>query len=89
MAIIPKGSLTVAIKVCFSFNFAVVFAFQVFPVPPSKGNSIGNFLTNRQNAATWYMFFFLLFNNAHCLLTQRIILHYNAMHGEEGKKIAI
>ncbi len=46
-----------AIEDFFSFNFAVVFAFQVFPVPPSKANSIGNFLTNRQNAAIWYMFF--------------------------------
>jgi hypothetical protein len=26
----------VAIKVCFSFNFVVVFDLQIFPVPPSK-----------------------------------------------------
>ncbi len=38
-------------------SLAVVFDFQLFPVPPSKGKSIGDVLTNRQNAATWYMFF--------------------------------
>jgi hypothetical protein len=55
-----NGSQTVAIKVCFSFNFAVVFDFQLFPVPPSKAKSIGDVLTNRQNVATWYMVFFSL-----------------------------
>jgi hypothetical protein len=63
MANIQNGSRTMAIKVCFSFNFAVVFDFQLFPVPPSKAKSIGDVLTNRtnrQNAATWYMVFSLL-----------------------------
>jgi hypothetical protein len=38
----------VAIKVYFSFNFAGVFDFRLFPVPPSKAKSIGDVLTNRQ-----------------------------------------
>ncbi len=53
-----NSSRTMAIKVCFSFNFAVVLDFQLFPVPPSKAKSIDDVLTNRQNAATWYMVFF-------------------------------
>jgi hypothetical protein len=57
MANIRNGSRTVAIEVCFSINFAVVFDFQLFPVPPSKGKSMGDVLTNRQTTATWYMFF--------------------------------
>ncbi len=53
------GSRTMAIEVCFSFNFAFGFDFNLFPVPPSKAKSIGDVLTNRQNAATWYLFFSL------------------------------
>jgi hypothetical protein len=44
----------------FLFNFAVVFDFKLFPVPASKAKSIGNVITNRQNAATWYLFFSIL-----------------------------
>ncbi len=40
------------------FNFAVVVDFSLFPIPPSKVKSIGDVLTKRQNAATWYLFFF-------------------------------
>jgi hypothetical protein len=75
MANVRNGSRTVAIKVSFRFNSAVVFDFQLFPVPPRKAKSIGDVLTNRQNAATWYTVFFLPCN-AHCLLTHRIILRY-------------
>ncbi len=68
MANVGNGSQTMAIEVCFSFNFAVVFDFSIFPVSPSKAKSIGDVLTNRQKAATWYLVFFL-FYNANCLLT--------------------
>jgi hypothetical protein len=44
-------SLTAAIDVLFSLNFAVVFDFMYFRFRPSKAKSIGNVLTNRQNAA--------------------------------------
>jgi hypothetical protein len=71
MANIRNGSRTKAINVCFSFNFAVVFNFQLFPVPPSKA-TIGDVLTNRQNLATWYMLFFL-FYNAHCTESSCVI----------------
>ncbi len=43
-------SLTAAIDVLFSLNFAVVFDFIYFRFRPSKAKSIGNVLTNRQNA---------------------------------------
>jgi hypothetical protein len=42
MAKSGNGSRTMAIEVCFSFNFAVVFDFYLFPVPPSKEKSIGD-----------------------------------------------
>ncbi len=58
MANVSNGPQTMPIEVCFSFNFAVVFDFNLFPVPPSKAKSIGDVLTNRQNAATWNLFFF-------------------------------
>jgi hypothetical protein len=57
------------------FNFAVVFDFNLFPVPTSKSQFIGNVLMNRQNAAIRSMVSFL-FYNAHCLLTHCIILRY-------------
>ncbi len=44
-------SLTAAIDVLFSVNFAVVFDFMYFRFRPSKAKSIGNVLPNRQNAA--------------------------------------
>jgi hypothetical protein len=44
-------SLTTAIGVLFSVNFAVVFDFMYFRFRLSKAKSIGNVLTNRQNAA--------------------------------------
>jgi hypothetical protein len=52
---------TIAIEVCFSFNFAVVIDFGIFPVAPSKEKSIGDDLTKRQNAAMRFIVFFLLF----------------------------
>ncbi len=72
MANVGNGSETMAVEVCFSFNFAVVFYFNLYPVLPSKAKSIGDVLMNRQNAATWYLFFFLF---------------YKAMRGEQKKKI--
>jgi hypothetical protein len=44
-------SLTLAIVVLFSVNFAVVFDFMYFRFRPSKAKSIGNVLTHRPNAA--------------------------------------
>jgi hypothetical protein len=44
-------SLTAAINVLFSLNFAVVFDFMCFRFRPNKAKSIGNILTNRQNTA--------------------------------------
>ncbi len=38
-------------EVCSSFNFAVVFNFKLFPVPPNKAKSIADVLVNSQNAA--------------------------------------
>jgi hypothetical protein len=48
---IHNMSLTGAIDVHFSLNFAVVFDFMYFRFRPSKAKSKGNVLTNRQNAA--------------------------------------
>jgi hypothetical protein len=69
MANVGNGSRIMAIEVCFSFILAVVFDFNLLPVPPSKAKSIGDILTNRQNAATWYLFF--LFYNVHCMSTHK------------------
>ncbi len=44
-------SLTAAIEVLFSLNFAGVFEFTHFRFRPSKAKSIGSVLTNRENAA--------------------------------------
>jgi hypothetical protein len=65
---------TVAIEVCLLLNFAVVFDLNLFPVPTSKAQFIGNVLMNRQNVEIRSIVF-ILFYNAHCLLTHRIILH--------------
>ncbi len=43
-------SLTAAIDVLFSVNFAVVFDFMYFRFRPSIAKSIGYVLPNRQNA---------------------------------------
>jgi hypothetical protein len=77
MANVGNGSRTIAIEVCFSFNLAVVFDFNLFPVLPSKAKSTGDVPTNSLpiDFATWYLVFFL-FYNAHCLLTHRFILRY-------------
>ncbi len=58
---VRNGCRTVAVKVCFSFNFAVVFDFNLFPVPPRNAKSIGDVLTDRQDSAINSMIFFLLF----------------------------
>ncbi len=44
-------SLTSAIDVLFSLNFVIVVDLMYFRFRPSKAKSIGNVLTNRQNAA--------------------------------------
>ncbi len=85
MANVGSVSRTMAIEVCFSFNFAVVFDFNLFPVPPSKAKSIGEVLTNSQNAATQYLFLFSF--------TTRMPIDapnhpaYQAMRAEQKKKI--
>jgi hypothetical protein len=44
-------SLTAAIDVLFSVNFAIVFDFMYFRFRPSTATSIGIVLPNRQNSA--------------------------------------
>ncbi len=50
-----------AVEVCLSFNFAVVFYFILFPVPPTKANFLGTDLVNRRKAAIRSMFFYLFY----------------------------
>jgi hypothetical protein len=57
VANVCKRSRTVAIEVCVSFNFAVVFDFNLFLVPPSKVHFIGNVHMNRLHAAIRSMVF--------------------------------
>jgi hypothetical protein len=47
----PNLARTAAIDVLFFINLAVIFDFMYFRFCPSKAKSIGNVLTNRQNAA--------------------------------------
>ncbi len=56
-AYVHYRSRTLAIKVCLSFNFAVVFNFIEFPCLPSKSKVTGDVLMVRQNVATMYLFF--------------------------------
>jgi hypothetical protein len=51
VAYIQNRPRTVAIDVLLSFNFAVVFNFNVYPFPPSKPQFLGDVPMNRQNAA--------------------------------------
>jgi hypothetical protein len=57
VAYIRYRSRTLAIKVCLSFKFAVVFDFNEFPFVPGKSKLTGDVLMGRQNVATMYMFF--------------------------------
>jgi hypothetical protein len=50
-------SLTAAIDVLFSLNFAVVFYFIYFRFRPSKAKSTDNALTNGQNSANFLLRF--------------------------------
>ncbi len=68
MANVRNRSLTVAIKVCLSFNLVVISNFNIFPFPPSKLKLIGDVPMNKQNAAARRIFF-PLFCTAQCLLT--------------------
>ena len=72
-------SLTAAIEVLFSLNFAVVFDSKYFRFRPSKAKSIGNVLTKRQNAANcssprnlkggfFGFFFFFMYDTQHCFI---------------------
>jgi hypothetical protein len=56
VANVSGRSWTVVIEVCLLFNFAVVFGFNLFPVPPRKAQFIG--FMNRQNAAIMSLVFF-------------------------------
>jgi hypothetical protein len=60
-------SLTAAIDVLFSLNFVVDFDFMYFRFRPSKSKSIGNALTNRQNAANFLLRFLFLINFVRCV----------------------
>jgi hypothetical protein len=42
MTNVGNESRTTVIEVCFSFNFAVLVDFDLYPVPPSKAKSIGD-----------------------------------------------
>ncbi len=53
-----------AIEVCLLFNFAVVFNFNVFPFPPSKAQSLGDFPMNRKNAANCSPLFWIWFRKS-------------------------
>jgi hypothetical protein len=46
-----KRSRTGAIEVCLSFNFVVIFNFNVSPFPPSEAQFLSNIPMNRQNSA--------------------------------------
>jgi hypothetical protein len=56
MTNVGNGYRTMVIEVCFSFNFAVGFDFNLFPVPPSKAKSIGDVFTKgkTRQLATWF-----------------------------------
>jgi hypothetical protein len=51
---VPKvHNMSLTAAILFSLNFAVVFDFMYFRFRPSKAKSIGNVLTNRENAANF------------------------------------
>jgi hypothetical protein len=52
MSYVLHKSRIVAIDVHLSFNFAVVFDFNVFPFPSSKAQFLFDVPMNRQNAAS-------------------------------------
>ncbi len=54
MANVGNGSRAIVIEVCFSFNFPVVFYFNLFPVPPSIAKSIGDVLTTNGQLVTCF-----------------------------------
>ncbi len=51
MAYVRHRYQIVAIDILLAFNLAVVFILMYFRFRPSRAKSIGNVLTNRQNAA--------------------------------------
>jgi hypothetical protein len=74
MANVSNGPQTMAIDVCFSLNFAVVFDFNLFPVPPIKTKSLA--MSSQIGKTRQLGTCFFLFYNALCLLTHQIILRY-------------
>ncbi len=58
VANVCNRSKTGAIKVCLLLHFAVVFDFNLFPVPPSTAKLNGNVFMNRQNAVIRSLGFF-------------------------------
>ncbi len=82
-AYIHNRSRTVAIEVCSSFNFAVVFDFMYFRFRPSKAKSIGNVLMNRQNAANSLRHFLFLIHFVCCVIRRFEIKKLNcALYGQ-------
>ncbi len=57
MAYIRYKPRTVVINVLLSFNFAVVFNFYVFPIPPSKPQFLGDVSMNVRPCYKYFMFF--------------------------------
>ncbi len=51
MAYVRHRPRIVAIDVLLSYNFGVVFNFNVFPFPPSKAHFLDKVPMNRQNVA--------------------------------------
>ncbi len=64
---VPNMTLTAAIDVLFSLDFAVIFDFMYFRFRPSTAKSIGNALTNRHNAANFLLRFFFLISFVRCV----------------------
>jgi hypothetical protein len=58
VANVRNRSLTVAVEVCFSSNFAVVFILMYFRFRQVKPKLIGDVLMNKQNVATRCIIFF-------------------------------
>jgi hypothetical protein len=56
MANVRNRTRTIAMELCLSFNFGVVFDVNLLPVPPSKAQFIGNVLMYMQNVAISFSF---------------------------------
>ncbi len=68
------------------FYFAVVFDFYIFPVSPSKTNSIGDIFVNTQNAANRSMVFFSFITHISCCRTESsCVITVGDARGRENK----